>query len=88
MSIWEDCEKYDAVPFYGFPVKPSFENGLIVWEFPIGYEPNGTQTQEVAEKLQKIVGGEIVEVSDKIIKIKPEQTKLGYLIYKVFLDEK
>jgi hypothetical protein len=88
MSIWEDCEKHGAVPFYGFPVKPKLENGLIIWEFPIGYEPNGSQTKEVAEKLHKIVGGELIEVTDKVIKIKPEETKLGYLIYKAFLDER
>lgn len=43
MSIWADCEEHDAVPFFGFPVKPSFKDDKITFDFPIGYEPNGSQ---------------------------------------------
>lgn len=37
MSIWNDCEEFNAVPFYGFPVRPHFKNGVITFEFPLGY---------------------------------------------------
>mgnify|MGYP000222717524 CR=1 FL=1 len=87
MSIWEKCEEHDAVPFFGFPLKPNFIDGLIVWEFPEGYEPNGDQTKEVAEELKTFTNGEIIEVTNKTIKIKPNQDRLGYFIYKAFMDK-
>ena len=86
MSIWEKCEEHKAVPFFGFPLKPDFIDGLIVWEFPEGYAPNGDQTKEVAEELKVFTGGEIIEVTNKTIKIKPKQEQLGYVIYKAFMN--
>jgi hypothetical protein len=84
MSIWEKCEEHNAVPFFGFPLRTSFENGVITWEFPEGYTPNGSQTKEVAEKLMEFTGGEIIEVTDKVIKIKSNDARLADIIYEAF----
>lgn len=86
MSIWEKCRQYDAVPFFGFPLRPSFIAGFILWEFPEGYNPNGDKVKEVAEELKKFTNGEIIEVTDKIIKIKPNQSNIGHIIYKAFMN--
>ena len=88
MSIWEKCEEYNAVPFFGFPLKVSFKNGSIVWEFPEGYAPNGSQTKEVAEKLKEFTGGDILEVTDKLIRILPSEKHLAVIIYRAFLGNK
>jgi hypothetical protein len=88
MSIWADCQEHNAVPFFGFPVKPSFKNGLIIWEFPLGYAPNGSQTQVVAEKLREFTGGDIVEVTDKVVKVLPNEKYLGVVIFTAFLQSK
>ena len=85
MSIWEKCKEHNAVPFYGFPVRPSFKNGVIVFEFPEGYAPNGSQTKEVAEKLREFTGGDIIEVTDKIIKVLPNEKYLGVVIFNSFM---
>ena len=87
MSIWEKCEEHSAVPFYGFPLKPSFKDGIIIWEFPEGYAPNGSQTKEVSEKLKELTGGEIIEVTDKIIKVRPSEDHLAGIIYKAFMSK-
>lgn len=88
MSIWEKCEEHKAMPFYGFPVKPSFEDGLVKFEFPEGYAPNGSKTQEVAEKIKRLFNGEIIVVTDNIVKVKIDQEVLGYVIYRHFMDSK
>ncbi len=85
MSIWNDCKEYDAVPFYGFPVKPYFKGGIFIFEFPLGYAPNGNQTQEVADNLIGILGGEIVEVTDKSVMIKIDEEALAYSLYGLYL---
>jgi hypothetical protein len=86
MSIWTDCEEYNAVPFYGFPVKPSFDNDIITFEFPIGYEPNESQTKKVAQTLQKMFRGKILEITDKIVKVKLSKNSLSNIIYEYYLD--
>jgi hypothetical protein len=86
MSIWSDCEEFDAVPFYGFPVRPQFENDIITFEFPKGYEPNGSQTQSVAEKLQKLFNGEIIEVTENVVRVKVGKNSLNYVLYKCYLE--
>lgn len=88
MSIWSDCEKYDAYPFYGFPVKPKFENNYFLFEFPEGYSPNGSQTQSIAEELKVLYGSEITKVNDYYIKIKIDDKKLGRALYQHFLSIK
>lgn len=85
MSIWEDCEEHGGVPFFGFPVKPSFKDGVFQFEFPLGYEPNGSQTKEVAEKLNEMLGGEIIQVTDKIIQVRVDPEKLSYVIYDQYM---
>jgi hypothetical protein len=86
MSIWNDCEKFNAVPFYGFPVKPHFEDGVITFDFPLGYKPNGSQTQEVADKLQKLFKGEILEVTENCVIVKVNEDTLRYVIYQHYLN--
>jgi hypothetical protein len=86
MSIWNDCEEFNAVPFYGFPVKPNFENGVITFEFPLGYKPDGSQTQNVADKLQKLFKGEVLEVTEKLVKVKVNEDTLKYVFYRHYLD--
>ncbi len=86
MSIWNDCEKYDAVPFYGFPVVPSLKDGIVTFEFPIGYNPDGSKTKEVAKKIHELYGGEIIEVTTKLVRVKIEMNQLGYILYKYYLD--
>ena len=89
MSIWNDCEDYDAFPFYGFPVKPSFKDGFVIFEFPLGYEPNGSQTQEVVNNLIKMFGDDKKckenVVTDKLVKIKIDNDKLAYEIYRHYM---
>lgn len=85
MSIWEKCKEHNAVPFYGFPVRPSFKNGVIILEFPEGYAPNGSQTKEVAENLREFTGGDIIEVTDKTIKVLPNEKYLGVVIFNSFM---
>jgi hypothetical protein len=89
MSIWNDCEEFDAYPFYGFPVILRLESNLIVFEFPKGYEPNGSQTDKVAKRLINFCGEESTEnvINDKIIKIKLSSEKLSYLIYEMYLNK-
>ena len=89
MSIWNDCEKFKALPFYGFPVIPRLESNFIVFEFPKGYEPNGNQTDRVAEKLIKFCGEDSPEniIKDKIVKIKLSSEKLSFLIYDMYLNK-
>jgi len=85
MSIWEKCREYSAVPFFGFPLRISFKDGIIVWEFPEGYAPNGSQTKDIAEKLKEFTGGKIIEVTDKLITVKPSEEYLAVIIYKAFM---
>ena len=86
MSIWKNCELLNAVPFYGFPVIPHFENNILTFKFPLGYKPNGSQTKEVAEKLQKLFKGEVLEVTENIIKVKVDEDTLKYVFYQYYLD--
>lgn len=88
MSIWNDCEEFQAVPFYGFPVIPKLEGNFIVFEFPKGYEPNGSKTNEVAKKLIELCGSDCAEnlITDKIVKIKLSDEKLPYLIYDMYMN--
>jgi len=88
MSIWDDCEEFQAVPFYGFPVIPKLESDFIIFEFPKGYEPNGSKTNEVAEKLIEICGSNCTDnlITDKIVKIKLSAEKLPYLIYDMYMN--
>lgn len=88
MSILNKCKEYEALPFYGFPVKPSFEEGNIVFEFPEGYSPNGSRTQEVADKLARIVSGDIIKVTPNIVKVKPNMEMFGELIYGIYINSK
>ena len=90
MSIWNDCEEFQAVPFYGFPVVPKIESDFIIFEFPKGYEPNGSKTNEVAKNLVKLCGIDCDEnvITDKIIKIKISSEKLPYLIYNMYMDSR
>ncbi len=88
MSIWDKCQEYNAMPFYGFPLSASFKDGIIIWEFPEGYAPNGSQTKEVANKLKAFVGGEILEVTDNIIRIKPNEKHIGAIIVSSFMASK
>jgi hypothetical protein len=88
MSIWEECQEHNAVPFFGFPVKPSFKNGLIIWEFPLGYTPNGSKTKLVAEKLCELTGGDIIEITDKMVKVLPSEKYLGVMIFAAFMQSK
>jgi len=83
MSIWDDCKLYEALPFFGFSVKPSIINGFIVFYFPEGYEPNGSKTIEVAKQLIKLCGKKDSEneITDKKVKIKIDNKKMSYIIY-------
>lgn len=86
MSIWDDCRKHKAVPFYGFPLKHSIQNGVLIWYFPDGYEPDESETKEVAGRLLKAVGGELLECTDKIIRIKFDEGELSDIIYDWYMD--
>lgn len=86
MSIWNECEKFNAVPFYGFPVIPKFDNDIITFEFPKGYTPNGSQTKKVSENLQKLFDGEIIETTENIVKVKIGRNSLKYVFYQYYLD--
>lgn len=88
MGVWQDCEEHGGVPFYGFVVKPNMKDGIIRFEFPLGYKPNGNQTQEVADKLVKMVGGEIIQVTDKVVEVKTDPEKLAYVIYDRYMQTK
>jgi hypothetical protein len=79
-NIWAKCEKYGAVPFYGYPVIPKVEDGMIIYEFPEGYTPNGNQMQEVADDLLEQIGSSIVEVTDKTIKVMIDNKLLALFI--------
>ena len=89
MSIWNECEEYNAMPFYGFPVKPFVKDGFIIFEFPIGYDPNGSQTKEVAAKLRTLCGKKHKDnvVTTKMVKIKLDENKLAILIYNGYLNK-
>lgn len=88
MSIWNDCKEFQAMPFYGFPVVLKLEEDFIIFEFPKGYEPNGSQTEKVAKKLIKICGIDCPEniINDKVVKIKLSPIKLPYIIYEVYME--
>lgn len=88
MSIWNDCEQFQAVPFYGFPVIPKLEGDFIIFEFPKGYEPNGSKTIEVAEKLIELCGSDCTDnlITNKIVKVKLSAEKLPYLIYNMYMN--
>lgn len=86
MSIWEKCGEYKAVPFFGFPMRPSFKDGIVTFEFPEKYTPNGNQIQEVAEKLAKFLHGEIITVTDNIVKIKASDDAIASTIYNKFMS--
>lgn len=87
MSIWYDCEEFKAVPFYGFPLIPKIENDFIIFEFPKGYTPHGSKTNEVAQKLIEICGIDCKEnlITDKIVKVKLSAEKLPYVIYYFYM---
>ncbi len=91
MSIHEDLSKHPgSVPLFGFPVIPRFKDGVIIWEFPMGYTPDmgytpkESETHWVAKNLQEKFGGNILEVTNKIVKVKPDSEKIGYAIFKAF----
>jgi hypothetical protein len=88
MSIWNDCKQFQAVPFYGFPVIPKLEGDFIIFEFPKGYEPNGSKTKEVAEKLIELCGSDCTDnlITNKIVKVKLSAEKLPYLIYNMYMN--
>ncbi len=86
MSIWEKCEEHKAVPFFGFPMVPSFGSGILKFKFPEGYVPNGSQTQEVAEQLAKFVGGEIITVTDNLVEVKASDDYITSIIYNKFMS--
>jgi len=88
MSIWNDCEEFQTVPFYGFPVIPKLDGEFIIFEFPKGYEPNGSKTKEVAKNLIELCGEEHCDniITDKIVKIKLSKDKLPYIIYQMYMD--
>jgi hypothetical protein len=87
MSIWNECEEFQAIPFYGFPLVLKLENDFIVFEFPRGYAPNGGQTDKVAKKLIRICGIDCPEniINDKIVKIKLHPEKLSHIIYEIYM---
>jgi hypothetical protein len=80
-NIWAKCERYGAVPFFGFPVIPKVEDGMFIYEFPEGYTPGSSETQDVADHLLEILGSSIVEVTNKIVKVVIDNTKLALLIH-------
>lgn len=80
-NIWAKCERYGAVPFFGFPVIPKVEDGVFIYEFPEGYVTSNSETQDVANHLLEILGSSIVEVTDKIVKVAIDNTKLALLIH-------
>jgi hypothetical protein len=80
-NIWAKCEKYGAVPFYGFPVIPKVKDGVLILEFPEGYHISNSQTQEVANHLLRILGDSIVEVTDKVVKVSINDALLAKFIY-------
>jgi hypothetical protein len=88
MSIWADCEEFDALPFMGFPVKPSVKDNVVTFEFPKGYAPNGSQTQDVADRLARILEGEVLEVTDKLVRVSFDETNLGTIIYSHYIENR
>lgn len=86
MSIWNKCEKYGAVPFFGFPVIPKFEDDMIIFEFPEGYDPHGSETQRVAEVILGMIGKSIVEVTDKVVKVSIDNALLALFLHKQLLE--
>lgn len=88
MSIWEDCKQYKAFPFYGFPVIPRIVEGFIEFEFPLGYEPNGSKTGEVSKNLTKMVGikSKQAMISNNLVRVRIDEAKLAELIYEHYLE--
>ncbi len=87
MSIWEDCKQYEALPFYGFPVKPSFKDGIIIFHFPEGYKPSGSQTKEVAKNLAKRFNGQILEASPKWVRVAIDPAMIDELLGELFYND-
>lgn len=85
MSIWNDCEEHNALPFYGRPIRPSVEGDVVTFDFPLGYEGSGGM-QGVAKTLENILGGEIIMLTDNIVKVKFSPKEMGYVVYKYYLQ--
>ena len=85
MSIWNKCEKYNARPYFGFPLKVSFKDNIVTLHFPEGYKPNGDRVEALAIELTKLYG-KLISVSKKTIKIKIRNDILASIIYKDLLD--
>jgi hypothetical protein len=80
MSIWNKCEKYQAYPFYGFPIKMQIIAGTLNVIFPEGYTPNGNKILEVKNKFSYLLG-DIIEETENSFKIKFDDNKLEDFIY-------
>lgn len=88
MSIYAECEKLNALPFFGFPVRPTVKHNVVTFEFPNGYAPNGSQTQEVADRLAKLLNGEVLNVSDTVVQVSFNEEELGTIIYSHYLENR
>jgi hypothetical protein len=85
MSIWNDCEEHNALPFYGYPIIPSVEGDVVTFDFPLGYE-GGYGMKEVAKTLEDILGGEVIMLTDNIVKVKFSPKEMGYVVYRYYLQ--
>lgn len=81
-NIWEKCNQYNAVPFFGFPLIISYKNGAIIWEFPEGID----KIDNVAEKVRQFVGGSLIEITGNKIRILPSEKHLAVIIYQAFVS--
>jgi hypothetical protein len=86
MSIWEDIEKHGGMPFYGFPAIPSIKDNKFVVDFPLGYKPNGSKTQEVGERMATALSGNLVSFNDKQVVIELGEST-GYDILTLIMSK-
>lgn len=86
MSIWTDCKEHHAVPFFGYPVLPRLDGDVFSMVFPEGYTPNGNQMQQLSEKIRRIMGAQIVSVTDTELRIRLASEKVAYVLYEYLVS--
>ncbi len=88
MSIWTDCEEHEgAVPFFGFPVIPSFDGKILTLDFPKGYKPNGgSKTEEVCNLLVKKFGGKPISFDKNKVVVEIDPETVAYILVDIIFS--
>lgn len=79
MSIWNDCEELDALPYYGYPIKVTVDKRFITFDFPKGYGGYGG-TEEFKKNAEKKYGTCIL-CTDKKVVVEIDFAKMERVIY-------